>query len=137
MLSTAVRLQPSRADAHNLLGLALAATGRTAEAIDQFGSALRFRADYPAARFNLANSLVKADRLDDAIAEYRQVLVALPADSQAAERLAEVLEARAKQLISEEEWDDAAVRYRELMKLKPDDARIREQYERVLQRQRR
>jgi len=59
-LRTAVQAEPARADAHNALGLALAAAGRLSEAIGEYGRALELRPGYAAARFNRANALVKS-----------------------------------------------------------------------------
>jgi hypothetical protein len=88
-LRAAARVQPDRPDAHNMLGLALATTGRTAEAIGEYERALQLRPGYSSARFNLANALVKAGRVEEAIANYRQVVEANPADALPKERLAE------------------------------------------------
>jgi len=89
MLRGAVQAAPDRPDAHNMLGLSLALTGRTAESIGEYARALLLRPDYPSARFNLANALVKAGHLEEAIANYRQVLASNPADANVKERLAE------------------------------------------------
>ncbi len=88
-LEAAVQIAPGRPDAHNMLGLALATTGRIAEAIAEYGKALQLRPDYPSARFNLANAEVKEGRLEEAIANYRQLVQANPADALPRERLAE------------------------------------------------
>lgn len=48
--------RPDRADAHDMLGTALAMTGRTAEAIAEYEAALRLRPADAAARFHLANA---------------------------------------------------------------------------------
>jgi len=89
MLRGAVQAAPDRPDAHNMLGLSLALTGRTAESIGEYARALLLRPDYPSARFNLANALVKAGHLEEAIENYRQVLASNPADANVKERLAE------------------------------------------------
>ena len=88
-LRTASQVEPNRADAHNMLGLALATVGRTADAIAEYNRALQLRADYASARFNLANVLVKAGRLEEAIANYRQVVQANPGDALPRQKLAE------------------------------------------------
>jgi Flp pilus assembly protein TadD len=59
-LRAAVRLDPDRPEAHNMLGLALAANGRTAEAIAQYALAVHAGPEYWSARFNLATELAKA-----------------------------------------------------------------------------
>ncbi|HLH20709.1 MAG TPA: tetratricopeptide repeat protein [Bryobacteraceae bacterium] len=80
MLEEAVRLDPARPDAHNMLGSALARVGRIREALDEFRTALRQQPDFANARLNLASTLLRAGQFEEAIADYRQVLAALPAD---------------------------------------------------------
>jgi len=110
MLEKAVRLEPGRPDAHNLLGAALARVGRVPEAIAQFRVALGQRPDYPNARLNLANALLRAGKLDEAIADYRQVLAESPNDQTA--RAA--VESRARQLEAEGKTSEAAALRRAL-----------------------
>ena len=55
MPGAAVESEPNRAEARNMLGLALAATGRSADAIDQFEAVLKMQPENASARFNLAN----------------------------------------------------------------------------------
>ena len=93
-LETAVAAEPRRAEAHNMLGLALQFVGRTAEATAEFEAALRLRPDYSAARFNLANAQIKAGKLDDAIANLQQVIAGNPDDPLPRKRLEEVMAAR-------------------------------------------
>jgi Flp pilus assembly protein TadD len=50
MLRAAVHTEPERADAHNMLGLALATTGRTTEAIEEYLRAIQLRPGYSSAR---------------------------------------------------------------------------------------
>lgn len=89
-LEAAVRAEPTRADARNMLGLALAATGRIGDAIAQYETSLRLRED-GRARFNLANALVKAGRLKEAAENYRKAIEAFPDDPLPKRRLEEVL----------------------------------------------
>ena len=91
MLETAVRNESNRADARSMLGLALAATGRSTEAIEEFQTALKVQPENVSARFNLANALAKAGKSEEAIEEYRQVIAALPEDPLPHVRLGEFL----------------------------------------------
>jgi tetratricopeptide (TPR) repeat protein len=79
-LETAVRVDPNRADAHDLLGTALARVGRVPEAIEQFRRALALQPDFAGARLNLANALLRGGKSEEAIEEYRQSLVSSPGD---------------------------------------------------------
>lgn len=106
-LRTAVRVRPDRADAHNLLGLALAGTGRSGEALEQYQRALELRPGYSGARLNRANVLVKSGRLEEAIQDYRAVMEAAPGDPLPKQALARALLVRAQQLSAEGQAEDA------------------------------
>src|SRR5207342_1454936 len=54
-----VKLVPSNAEGHNLLGWVLLSQGQTAEAIPQFRTALRLKPDSAPAHMNLASALAK------------------------------------------------------------------------------
>jgi tetratricopeptide (TPR) repeat protein len=110
MLENAVRLDPSRAEAHNMLGAALARVGRVAEAIEELRLALRERPDFANARLNLANTLLRAGKLDEAVEDYRQVLVAAPSD----QTVRAAVETRARQLEDEGKTAEAAALFHEL-----------------------
>jgi tetratricopeptide (TPR) repeat protein/mono/diheme cytochrome c family protein len=106
-LRTAVRVRPDRADAHNMLGLALARTGQSSEALEQYRSALELRPGYSGARLNRANALLKSGRLEEAIEDYRAVMLAAPSDPLPKQALAEALLLRARQLNTEGKVEDA------------------------------
>jgi hypothetical protein len=110
VLANAVRLDPSRPDAHNMLGAALTRVGRIAEAIVELRTALQQRPDFANARLNLANALMHAGQFDEAVEDYRKVLAAAPNDESA--RAA--VEAGAKQLEMRMRTQQAAELYREL-----------------------
>lgn len=93
-LRAAVQAEPLQAEARNMLGLALAQVGRTAEALDEFSAALELRPDYAAARFNLANAQIKAGKLEEAIDNLRRVVAANPDDPLPRSRLNAALEAQ-------------------------------------------
>jgi Flp pilus assembly protein TadD/mono/diheme cytochrome c family protein len=80
-LQTAVRLEPKDSQGHNMLGAALARTGRGQEAIQQFDAALRLDGGNVNARYNLVFALVKAGRLADAEGNLSQVVEAFPKDA--------------------------------------------------------
>jgi tetratricopeptide (TPR) repeat protein/mono/diheme cytochrome c family protein len=109
-LETAVRVDPSRPDAHDLLGTALARVGRVPEAIEQFQLALKERPDFASARLNLAHALLRAGKFEEAIEDYRQVLAAWPGD----QTVRTAVEESARQLEAEGRAKEAAALYREL-----------------------
>ena len=85
-LRTAARLEPKRPEVHNMLGLALATleSERGRHPTIRTGAA-SLRPDYASARFNLATALAKSGRIDEAIANLRQILAANPDDAYAQE----------------------------------------------------
>ena len=109
-LETAVRIEPNRSDAHDLLGAALARVGRVPEAIDQFQMALRERPDFAGARIDLANALLRAGKSEEALANYRQALAASPNDK----AIRAAVESIAQQLEAEGRNQEAATLDREL-----------------------
>ncbi|HLK62360.1 MAG TPA: tetratricopeptide repeat protein [Bryobacteraceae bacterium] len=110
LLENAVRLDPGSAEAHNMLGAALARVGRVPEAIEQLRLALKQRPDFVNARLNLANALLRAGKLEEAVADYRQVLAAAPDD----ETVRGAVETRAHQLEMEGRKAESEMLYREL-----------------------
>jgi tetratricopeptide (TPR) repeat protein len=113
MLEQAVRIEPQRPEAHNMLGAGFARMGRIAEAMEEFQIALKARPDFANARLNLANALVRAHKFEEAITDYRQVLAEDPGDEVAEGRLADALEARADQLAGEGRTAEASAMQRE------------------------
>jgi protein O-mannosyl-transferase len=53
---TLLSMAPDDADAHNMLGVALASQGKLLEAREQFVEAVRLSPNHPQARANLARS---------------------------------------------------------------------------------
>jgi Tetratricopeptide repeat len=96
MLQAAVRIDPNRAEARNMLGLALSQTGRTREAAVEFVAALNTRPDFLSARFNLAAVELKMGALDDAIANLEILAKAEPDNETIKKRLADAVAARGK-----------------------------------------
>ena len=70
LYAAALRLRPGYAEAHNNLGAALAAQGKTADARAQLEQALRFRPNYAEAHFNLGALLISERRLGEATAHF-------------------------------------------------------------------
>jgi Flp pilus assembly protein TadD len=125
-LRAAVRLDPARPEAHNMLGLALAATGRSAEAIAQYALAVRTGPEYWSARFNLATELAKVGKVDDAVDNLRLVLGGNPGDAATLRRLAEVLTLRGILLLRDGKREEAVAQFDEALKFDPsnEDARM-------------
>ena len=71
-LETAIKLQPSHALAHVLLGRAYQNTNRTLQAVEQFQSALRIDPNTPLGHYHLAFAYASLGRNHEAIAEYRK-----------------------------------------------------------------
>lgn len=78
MLEAASRIDPTRPEPHDMLGVALQSVGRNSEAIVQFRLASAARPDYVNARYNLAHALAKSGKLDEAIENFRHVATAYP-----------------------------------------------------------
>jgi Flp pilus assembly protein TadD len=76
--SKALALNPAEAPVHNNLGLALAETGRTAEAINHYRKALELSPDYPEAHNNLAEALSRTDRIGEAIPHLQKAIQLMP-----------------------------------------------------------
>jgi len=67
-------LKPDYADAHNNLGIALAAQGRTAEAIARYERALELKPEHANAHNNLGIALTTQGRIAEAIVHYRRAI---------------------------------------------------------------
>ena len=69
-----VEKHPDNIDAQNNLGLALADSGKTAEAIAHYREVLRLKPDHARAHNNLANALAGLGQTSEAIEHYREAL---------------------------------------------------------------
>jgi tetratricopeptide (TPR) repeat protein len=110
--SDTVAKMPDNERAHNNLGIALDAEGRSAEAISQFETVLRLKPDLAEAHSNLADTLAKMPgRLGDAIAQYEEAVRLKPDYAPARINLANALddEGRTREAV---EQGEAAVRLR-------------------------
>jgi cytochrome c553 len=94
-LERALRADPGRTDARNMLGLAFAATGRVNDAIRQYDIVLAANPGDGRTHFNRANALMKAGRIDEAIQDYRAAMAAFPDDPLPKQRLDDALKAAA------------------------------------------
>ena len=70
----ALDLDPTHADAHSSLGMALGLVGQNEEAIRHLQEALRIRPDHPRTLSNLGAALMAQGRAREAIHHYRQAL---------------------------------------------------------------
>jgi tetratricopeptide (TPR) repeat protein len=131
-LREAVRLDANRPEAHNMLGLALAATGRNLDAIQQYILALEDRPAYAGARFNLAVALAKVGRVDDAVDNMRRILADTPDDPLAKRRLAEMLTLRGEVLLHDGKRDQAIAQFDEALRFDPTSEEARKDREEAM-----
>jgi len=131
-LREAVRLDATRPEPHNMLGLALASTGRNTEAIEQYLQALRLRPSLVSARFNLAIALAKTGHVDDAVDQLHRVLADNPEDPSARRRLADALTLRGMLLLRDGKRDDAVAQFDEALQLDPSNEEARKEREHAL-----
>jgi len=124
MLEAAVRIDPARPEAHDMLGSAFQNLGRSAEAMAQFRIALRAQPDYVNARYNLANALARAGDLDEAVKEFRQVAADFPNSARMQSQFGELLARDGK-------LSDALAQFDKAIRLDPSDEITREGRERV------
>ena len=86
-----LRARPDHADAHNLLSVALAALGRTGDALRHSRRAVELRPREPGLIASLAERLRATGRLDEAIERHREALALAPDHRHALEGLARAL----------------------------------------------
>jgi protein O-mannosyl-transferase len=99
--------------AHHNLGVALAAEGRFAEAIEQYQSALQIEPDAPNVQTDYGNALAKSGRVQEAIAHYQATLQAFPDSPITHNDLANALAAAGRK-------PEAITEYQTALRLKPD-----------------
>ncbi len=71
---TVIAKNPACWIAYNNLGVQLASSGQSREALENYQEALRLNPDYAEAHFNLANALVREGQQSGAIEQYQQAL---------------------------------------------------------------
>jgi len=111
----ALRIEPRYAEAHNKLGVALAAQGNLTQAIAHYREAVHFKPTLQEAHDNLGNAMASLGKLDEAVAHYNDALRLNPDDVQAHNGLGSVLDDQNK-------VNEAMAEYREALRVKPDFA---------------
>ena len=106
---------PELSLAHNNLGMALAAQGKTEEAIQHYKQALRTKPDYPLANNNLANALAGQGRTEEALLHYELAVRAQPDYADAHYNLALAFAKQGRR-------EEAILHYRATIKAQPDYA---------------
>ena len=110
----ALELSPEDAKAHNSLGVALAATGRTADALAQYRNAMALEPDYPDSYSNLGILSAQAGDLDRAIPLLQKALALSPWDAKAYSNLANALAAAGR-------IEESISYSKKALELSPDD----------------
>lgn len=77
-LKQAVRIDPKRPEAHDMLGAAMQSLGFGAEAMEQFHLALAADPDYINARYDLAKALAREGKFEDAVTQFAPVAREFP-----------------------------------------------------------
>jgi protein O-mannosyl-transferase len=97
---------------HNSLGMVLERQGRGAEALHEFGEAVRLRPDFAEARLNLGNALAASGRAPESIEQFRRAIALDPA-------LTEPRVGLGAALLQQDEPAAAMSEYREALRLDP------------------
>lgn len=103
------------AEAHHKLGLALQATGKTADAISHYEKALQIKPNIAEAHSNLGGLLVGLGMADKAIFHYQKVLEIEPNVAEARYNLGVLLAGRGK-------FSEAIAEFQRAVEIKPDFA---------------
>ena len=102
-----VRLAPTNAKAHHLLGLALGDHGARDEAIDMLQESLRLDPHNAMAHVHLARTLEANGDTQEAVAAYRKALQLVPTSSYIHDRLGHIFAAQGKHQAAADEWQQA------------------------------
>jgi Flp pilus assembly protein TadD len=111
----AIRLNPTEADAHNTLGIALQRQGRPAEAAAQYAEAIRLRPGRASAHNNLGTVRQAEGRLEEAAAHYAAAVRLEPRYGEAHRNLGLALQGLGRN-------EEAIARLREAVRLEPGSA---------------
>ena len=114
-LEKALKLQPSHALAHVLLGRAYQNTNRTLQAVRQFQTALRLDPATPLGHYHLGFAYASLGRNSEAIAEYEKELLRSPENPQVLYQLGHCL-------VEAGRWSEAATHLRKAAQLDPANA---------------
>jgi tetratricopeptide (TPR) repeat protein len=109
----AIAIKPDYLEAHNNLGVALAAIGKIDEAMARYRRVLALNPDYPDALGNLAAALLSKGKPAEAIAYYQRLLLLKPDHAAAHYSLGVALDAQGA-------TEAAIERYEQAISLKPD-----------------
>jgi protein O-GlcNAc transferase len=112
LIRRALSLKPNSAEAHNILGFALAGLNLPKEEVAAYERALVLRPDFAEAHYNLGNAFKDQGKLDRAVASYEQALALKPDFVEAHYNLGVALQERG-------EPDAAAAAYVSALALKP------------------
>jgi Flp pilus assembly protein TadD len=88
----ALEKDPTDPRTHNNLGVALAAVGKTSDAIEEYNKALALNADSSQTHNNLGSALADSGRLDEALVEIRKAIELNPDNGAAHVNLGHALE---------------------------------------------
>ena len=110
-----IRKEPRVPLLHNVLGVALAQSGKPDEAIRAFRKAFDMAPDYAEATENLVSALISADRLGEAEAPIRAALVNTPRNASMRRNLAALL-------ITQQDWTGALAEIDTALALEPGHA---------------
>ncbi len=102
-----VRLAPTNAKAHHLLGLALGDHGARDEAIGMLQASLRLDPNNAMAHVHLARTLEANGDTQEAVAAYRKALQLVPTSSYIHDRLGHIFAAQGQHQAAADEWQQA------------------------------
>ena len=102
-----VRLAPTNAKAHHLLGLALGDHGARDEAIGMLQVSLRLDPNNAMAHVHLARTLEANGDTQEAVAAYRKALRLVPTSSYIHDRLGHIFAAQGQHQAAADEWQQA------------------------------